>query len=162
MTSASTVKPTSDFFEQNNYFGLDAENVFIFQQGTLPCFTFEGKIILGEKGALSRAPDGNGGLYRALRNEGVVADMKQEGIKFIQLYCVDTVLVKVGDPVFMGYCLSKEAECANKVVRKGFPTEAVGITCKVDGHYQVVEYSEIHPEVFQFAKNSIILTVKCC
>ena len=143
MTSASTVKPTSDFFEQNNYFGLDAENVFIFQQGTLPCFTFEGKIILGEKGALSRAPDSNGGLYRALRNEGVLADMKQEGIKFIQLYCVDTVLVKVGDPVFMGYGLSKEAECANKVVRKGFPTEAVGITCKVDGHYQVVEYSEI-------------------
>ena len=143
MTSASTVKPTSDFFEQNNYFGLDAENVFIFQQGTLPCFTFEGKIILGEKGALSRAPDGNGGLYRALRNEGVLADMKQKGVKFIQLYCVDNVLVKVGDPVFMGYCLAKDAECANKVVRKGFPTEAVGITCKVDGHYQVVEYSEI-------------------
>ena len=143
MTSASTVEPTSDFFRQNNYFGLDTENVFIFQQGTLPCFTFEGKIILGEKGALSRAPDGNGGLYRALRNEGVLADMKLKGIKFIQLYCVDNVLVKVGGPVFMGYCLSKEAECANKVVRKGFPTEAVGITCKVEGHYQVVEYSEI-------------------
>lgn len=32
----------------------------------------------------------------------------------------------------MGYCLAKGAECANKVVRKGFPTEAVGITAKVD------------------------------
>merc|ERR1712183_1091002 len=143
MTSASTVKPTTEFFENNDYFGLEADNVVVFQQGTLPCFTFEGKMILNEKYKLSVAPDGNGGLYRALRNEGVLADMKLRGIKFIQLYCVDNVLVKVGDPLFMGYCLSKEAECANKVVRKGFPTEAVGITCKVDGHYQVVEYSEI-------------------
>jgi len=143
MTSASTVKPTSDFFKQYDYFGLQAENIVIFQQGTLPCFTFEGKIILGEKHKLSRAPDGNGGLYRALRNEGVLKHMKQRGVKYIQLYCVDNILVKVGDPWFMGYCLTKGAECANKVVRKGFPDEAVGITCKVDGHYQVVEYSEI-------------------
>ena len=94
-------------------------------------------------------------MIRALRNEGILEDMRERGITNIQLYCVDNILVKVnnneadkiphvycnyqvGDPVFMGYCLSKGAECANKVVRKGFPTEAVGITCKVDGHYQVL------------------------
>ena len=158
MTSASTIQPTIDFFAENKYFGLKQENVVVFQQGTLPCFTFEGKMILGAKHKLSVAPDGNGGLYRALRREGILADMKTKGIKYIQLYCVDNVLVKVGDPVFMGYCLSKGAECANKVVRKGFPTEAVGITCKVAGHYQVVEYSEITQKSAERRNNDGSLT----
>lgn len=143
MTSASTVKPTTDFFKKNNYFGLEASNVVVFQQGTLPCFSFAGKIFMQNKFELARAPDGNGGLYRALRNDGILDDMKRRGVDYVQLYCVDNILVKVGDPLFTGYCIAKNAECANKVVPKGFPTESVGITCKVDGKYQVVEYSEI-------------------
>lgn len=143
MTSASTVKPTTDFFVKHNYFGLDAEDVVVFQQGTLPCFTFEGQIIMASKHEMSRAPDGNGGLYRALKHDGILDDMGRRGVEYIQLYCVDNILVRVGDPIFTGYCISKKAECANKVVPKGFPSESVGITCLVDGNYQVVEYSEI-------------------
>jgi UDP-N-acetylglucosamine/UDP-N-acetylgalactosamine diphosphorylase len=43
MTSASTIKPTEEFFKKNSYFGLDKKNVILFQQGTLPCFAFTGK-----------------------------------------------------------------------------------------------------------------------
>ena len=35
-------------------------------QGTLPCFTYEGKIIMETGATLSSAPDGNGGIYHAL------------------------------------------------------------------------------------------------
>ena len=105
MTSASTIQPTQDFFKQHDYFGLKAENVVVFQQGTLPCFAFSGKMLMQSKYQLARAPDGNGGLYRALKQDGILEHMEAKGVQFVQLYCVDNILVKIGDPLFTGYCI---------------------------------------------------------
>lgn len=66
MTSEHTKDPTQQFFEKHNYFGLSSENIIIFEQNTLPTLDFEGKIYLSAKHRISRAPDGNGGLYAAL------------------------------------------------------------------------------------------------
>ncbi|RNA30076.1 UDP-N-acetylhexosamine pyrophosphorylase [Brachionus plicatilis] len=134
---------TEKFFQTNNFFGLDRKSVQFFEQYQLPCLTNEGKVILDQKYKISKAPDGNGGLYRALYQRGILEDMKKRGVKYVHIYCVDNILVKMADPVFIGFCLSKDADCAAKVVKKVEAEEKVGVICKVNDQYQVVEYSEI-------------------
>jgi UDP-N-acetylglucosamine/UDP-N-acetylgalactosamine diphosphorylase len=57
MTSGPTRGPTQKFFEEHNYFGLKAENVFIFEQGVLPCISNEGKILLESKAKVRTGPE---------------------------------------------------------------------------------------------------------
>ncbi|PUU72176.1 nucleotide-diphospho-sugar transferase [Tuber borchii] len=146
MTSGPTRGPTEKFFQENNFFGLSKENVTFFEQGVLPCISNEGKIILESKSKVAVAPDGNGGIYQALVASGVLADLKTRGIKHVHAYCVDNSLVKVADPVFLGFSASKNVDLATKVVRKRSATESVGLIILKNGKPDVVEYSEIDTE----------------
>ncbi|KYN30825.1 UDP-N-acetylhexosamine pyrophosphorylase [Trachymyrmex septentrionalis] len=146
LTSEATHDATVEYLNKRNYFGLKEKNVKTFKQGMLPCFTFDGKIILDAKHRVSKAPDGNGGLYRALKAQGILDDMEQRGIRSVHAHSVDNIVVKVADPIFIGYCLLSETDCGVKVIEKSSPSEAVGIVCKVENHYQIVEYSEITKE----------------
>ncbi|KAG2180834.1 hypothetical protein INT43_008413 [Umbelopsis isabellina] len=147
MTSGPTYQASFMFFKANNFFGLEEKNVMFFQQGTLPCLTMEGKVFLETKNRVAVAPDGNGGIYNALQKEGVISSLKERGIQYSHCYCVDNCLAKVADPVFIGYCATKSADCGVKVVGKVAPEEPVGVVCLRNNEYGVVEYSEISEEV---------------
>lgn len=153
MTSGPTRKPTQEYFEKNEYFGLEKDNVIIFEQGVLPCVSNDGKILLETKSKVAVAPDGNGGIYQALVTSPVLSDMRRRGIEHVHAYCVDNCLVKVADPVFIGFSAAKDVDIATKVVRKRNASESVGLILLKNGKPDVVEYSEIDKETAE-AKES--------
>ena len=146
MTSGPTRKATYDYFEDKKYFGLNRNNVVIFEQGVLPCISMEGKILMESKGKVAVAPDGNGGIYQALVSSGIVTDMERRGVQHIHAYGVDNCLVRVADPTFIGFAAEKDVDIATKVVRKRNAKESVGLIVQKNGKPDVVEYSEIDAE----------------
>lgn len=125
MTSEHTKRPTEEFFLKHDYFGMRKENIVFFEQRMIPCFDFNGKIILASATKVARSPDGNGGLYWALKHEGILLHMERTGIAYLHAYCVDNVLVKVADPVFVGYCIDKGAESGNLLLKDGAPVSII-------------------------------------
>ncbi|CAI5980115.1 unnamed protein product [Closterium sp. NIES-64] len=127
MTSPFTHQPILDFFSLHNYFGLLPSQVHFFQQGSVPCFTMDGRIILETPTTLSQAPDGNGGVYNALKGSGLLDSMQAQGVTHVECFSVDNALIRVADPLFLGYVLHESADCAAKVVQKAYPEERVGV-----------------------------------
>lgn len=147
MTSNANDTETRDFFEKNNYFDYGKENVKFFIQGELPLLNEEGKIVLKEKGTLFMAPDGNGGIYEALRKNKILEEMQNEGIDYLGICNVDNILMNVLDEIFIGLMIDGNYELATKTTTKVSPEEKIGAVCLMDGKPGVVEYTEITEEM---------------
>jgi UDP-N-acetylglucosamine/UDP-N-acetylgalactosamine diphosphorylase len=160
MTSAPTHDATMRFFEKNVYFSLSADQVKFFDQGTLPCVDSEGKMLLEQQHRIAEAPDGNGGLYKALVTGGVVEHAAAHSIEHFHVYCVDNCLVKVADPTFLGWAADGNLQIATKSVQKKDPKESVGLIVALDGKASVVEYSEIAEDLAKQTDSSGALKLR--
>ena len=147
MTSEENHQDTVKFFEENNYFNYPKEAIQFFKQGTLPMLNKEGKVLLNELKMPKQAPDGHGGVFEAMRKNGVIYNMKERGIEWVFISGVDNVLVKPIDPVLTAIATEKNMLVASKSLVKANPKEKVGVFCKKDGKPSVIEYTEISDEM---------------
>ncbi len=152
MTSEENNKQTTEFFENNNYFGYDKDKIMFFKQGQLPMCNTEGKIILDENGLIKEAADGHGGVFESMRKDGVIEDMNKKGVQWVFIGGVDNILAKMVDSVFIGLAIKKNVLAAGKSVVKAGPKEKVGVFCKRNEKPSVIEYTEITEEMSE-AKN---------
>lgn len=147
MTSAANYDATVAHFEENDYFGLNPDDVVFFKQGMWPGMTADGKIILDAPGHVFMSPDGHGGMIAALKANGCFADMKKRGVKTLFYFQVDNPLVEVADPAFIGLHTLEKSDYSLKLCAKRDPNEGLGMVVKRDGHFDMIEYTEMTDEM---------------
>lgn len=153
MTSPLNHEATVNFFTENNFFGMDRQNIRFFEQGTICALTPDGKAVLDGEDHLALVPDGNGGCFRALAQSGSLAWLIERGVRYVFLYSVDNALCRICDPAFIGALASEgRSMSASKVVPKAGPNEKVGIFAFQNKKPGVVEYSDL-PEEYRDMKN---------
>src|SRR5208337_540798 len=152
MTSPENHAATIAFFEANQRFGLD--HVRFFTQGQMPAVDrVTGKVLLAAKDRVALSPDGHGGTLAALAAPGAdgtlscLDEMRTRGIRTLFYFQVDNPLVQIADPVFLGLHRQAEAEMSFKVIERLTPEEKLGVVVKVDDIPQVIEYSDLPPEL---------------
>lgn len=148
MTNPEDSKSVRDFFEAHRFFGLRSP-VIIFEQDLLPCLTLEGKLILKNDVELITSPNGHGNSLKKLCDTGLIDELSDMGIEFIFYFQVDNPLVKICDPLFLGFHKIEGAEVSLKVVRRKSPEEKAGTLIKKDGKTVIVEYMELDPKALE-------------
>ncbi len=147
MTSKENDSATRAFFEEHDYFGYDRDSIMFFVQCMLPMIHKDGRIVLCEKGKIKEGADGHGGIFTAMMKSGVAADMKKRGVQWIFVGGIDNVLVRLCDPMFVGFMEQSGKMIGGKSLIKRDPYEKAGVFCKRDGKPYVIEYTEISDEM---------------
>jgi UDP-N-acetylglucosamine/UDP-N-acetylgalactosamine diphosphorylase len=143
MTSEVNDAATRRFFADNAYFGYNPKDIMFFQQGMVPAFAPDGRLLLGEKDSLALSPDGHGGSLRALERSGALQDMRNRGVEHLSYFQVDNPLVHTIDPLFLGLHDLTGSEMSSKTLSKAGPLEKVGNFVIGDGALRVIEYSDL-------------------
>lgn len=147
MTSSENNSQTVSFMKEHDYFGYPKDSVKFFVQDNLPLLSEDGKLLIDKDFNIKFAASGNGNIYKAMKDSGILADMKNKGIEWIFIGAVDNALLNMVDPILLGLTILGKNQIASKTIPKANAHERVGAFCKRDGKPCVIEYTELPTEM---------------
>lgn len=130
MTSNSNDLDTRSFFEKNNYFNYPKNKIKFFVQDNIPLIDTFGNILLKEKDELWLVPNGNGNVFKSLKNNGIIKEMRKNKIKYCLFTGVDNPITKLIDLNFIGTTISNNYKLSSKTIHKTDPDSLEWVFCK--------------------------------
>ena len=101
MTSNINHQDTKDFFQEHDYFGYPKEYISFFIQEMVPCCDFSGNAYLESSTQVAMSPNGNGGWFISMKKAGLLEELHQRKVQWLNVFAVDNCLQKIADPVFV-------------------------------------------------------------
>jgi UDP-N-acetylglucosamine/UDP-N-acetylgalactosamine diphosphorylase len=151
MTSHATHAETESFFQEHGYFGLSADDVYFFRQGTMPALDLAtGRLLMDGPGTLFTSPNGHGGTLTAMADTGLLGQLGHRGVRHVFYFQVDNPLVKIADPTFLGRHVRARSDVSSKVIPKEGPFDKLGNLVLIDGRLSIIEYSDLPVELAEF------------
>lgn len=141
LTSLLNHQEVISFFEEKSCFGRTRPAFF--PQSTLPLLNDEGHWMWREPGNIAEGPDGNGSVFAAMQEHGLIDRFEGEGIETVHIVPIDNPLADPLDETFSAHHEKSGAELSVKCIRLQDAKEPMGRLVQIDGQLVIVESSEL-------------------
>jgi UDP-N-acetylglucosamine/UDP-N-acetylgalactosamine diphosphorylase len=147
MTSPGNEEETISYFKENNFFGLEKEQLFFYSQEELPFLDAKGNLFLEAPNRLAMGPNGNASSLKHFFTSGLWDSWQKAGICYLNYFHVDNALADPFDAELTGFHAENAAsDVIIKCIERTNPLEKIGVLFKRGETVSVVEYSEISQE----------------
>jgi UDP-N-acetylglucosamine/UDP-N-acetylgalactosamine diphosphorylase len=143
MTSEDNDFATKEYFKSHNFFDYPKEKIKFFKQEKLPIVNIDGKLILKETYLIKDGSNGNGNVFKAMKNNKIIDDLEKNNIKWVSFGGIDNILLKNIDPLFIGLTVDSSYQIASKSIFKQKPLDKVAVYCKKSGKPSILDYDDI-------------------
>lgn len=155
MTSSSVHQQTIESFRKENYYGIDPEHIFFFQQPSFPVLDETLNPIQLSDGTYLESPSGHGGMLQALKSNEILNTLRINGFEYLFFFQYPNILENVCDPVMLGYHHIEGCDITTKAILEYHPSEKVGRCFEVSGKLQIAEYSLLNNNFSDNAWNKL-------
>ena len=143
MTNKDNKDEIMNFFEENNYFNYPKDKIKFFIQGMLPLLSVDGKILLKDKNNIWLVPNGNGDVFKSLKNSELINDMKANNIKYCLFTGIDNPLIDLVDFNFLGSTIFYKYKLSSKTIYKSNALEKDWVFCKYNNRPYMLDDNHI-------------------
>ena len=158
MTSQDNHDLIREFFEKNNFFNLEIDQVDFFMQDDMPFLTKEGNWLL-DNFKIAKGPNGNGELFKNFYSSNLFEKYHDKNIEHLSIVPIDNILLDPFDEKLLGFHKNSQNEVTIKCIkREEFQEKKGAYALDTKGNIKIIEYINLDlNKNYKFSNTGIYL-----